>query len=55
MLIGGKVLLFVFVLNGYFVELIVFVDCKDDMIIVKEEIFGLVMSVLVFDDEDDVI
>ncbi|OHU93426.1 betaine-aldehyde dehydrogenase [Pseudoalteromonas byunsanensis] len=41
--------------NGYFVAPTVFVDCHDDMTIVKEEIFGPVMSVLVFDDEQDVI
>ena len=41
--------------NGYFVAPTVFIDCNDDMTIVKEEIFGPVMSVLVFDDEDDVI
>lgn len=55
LLIGGNVVFLIFVLNGYFVELIIFIDCVDDMIIVKEEIFGLVMSVLVFDDEDEVI
>ncbi|MEC7481378.1 MAG: aldehyde dehydrogenase family protein, partial [Pseudomonadota bacterium] len=41
--------------NGYFVEPTIFTDCTDDMTIVKEEIFGPVMSVLVFDDEDEVI
>ncbi len=29
--------------------------CRDDMRIVREEIFGPVMSILVFDDEDEVI
>ncbi|MCL5424196.1 MAG: betaine-aldehyde dehydrogenase [Gammaproteobacteria bacterium] len=33
----------------------VFTDCSDDMRIVREEIFGPVMSVLAFDDEADVI
>ncbi|MGE6607230.1 betaine-aldehyde dehydrogenase [Halomonas sp. NPDC076908] len=33
----------------------VFTDCTDDMRIVREEIFGPVMSVLAFDDEADVI
>jgi betaine-aldehyde dehydrogenase len=55
LLTGGKALSPASAPNGYFVEPTVFVDCKDDMIIVKEEIFGPVMSVLVFDDEDDVI
>ncbi|KZN64789.1 4-trimethylaminobutyraldehyde dehydrogenase [Pseudoalteromonas luteoviolacea CPMOR-1] len=41
--------------NGYFVAPTIFVDCTDDMTIVKEEIFGPVMSVLVFEDEDEVI
>ena len=33
----------------------IFTDCSDDMRIVREEIFGPVMSVLAFEDEDDVI
>ncbi|MCH9692432.1 MAG: betaine-aldehyde dehydrogenase [Gammaproteobacteria bacterium] len=41
--------------NGNFVAPTVFVDCRDDMAICREEIFGPVMSVLVFDDEDEVI
>ncbi|WP_226646464.1 betaine-aldehyde dehydrogenase [Microbulbifer variabilis] len=41
--------------NGYFVAPTVFTDCNDDMTICREEIFGPVMSVLVFDDEDEVI
>ncbi|ODB41742.1 betaine-aldehyde dehydrogenase [Pseudoalteromonas sp. BMB] len=41
--------------NGYFVAPTVFINCHDDMTIVKEEIFGPVMSVLVFDDEEEVI
>ncbi|MCF2916586.1 betaine-aldehyde dehydrogenase [Pseudoalteromonas sp. Cn5-37] len=55
LLTGGKALSPASAPNGYFVEPTVFVDCKDDMTIVREEIFGPVMSVLVFDDEDDVI
>jgi|TARA_Y100001963_G_scaffold61267_1_gene85475 betaine-aldehyde dehydrogenase len=55
LLTGGKALSPASAPNGYFVEPTVFVDCKDNMTIVKEEIFGPVMSVLVFDDEDDVI
>ena len=42
-------------LKGYFVEPTVFVDCTDEMTIVKEEIFGPVMSILKFSDEDEVI
>ncbi|WP_197687465.1 betaine-aldehyde dehydrogenase [Vibrio sp. qd031] len=41
--------------NGNFVQPTVFVDCTDDMQIVKEEIFGPVMCVLTFDDEHEVI
>ncbi len=41
--------------NGYFVEPTVFADCTDDMVHVQEEIFGPVMSVLKFTDEDEVI
>jgi betaine-aldehyde dehydrogenase len=41
--------------NGYFVAPTIFAGCTDTMRIVREEIFGPVMSVLVFDDEDEVI
>ena len=41
--------------NGYFVEPTVFADCTDDMVHVKEEIFGPVMSILRFTDEGEVI
>jgi betaine-aldehyde dehydrogenase len=41
--------------SGYFVEPTIFTDCTDDMRIVREEIFGPVMSVLTFNDEDEVI
>jgi len=41
--------------GGYFVEPTVFDACTDDMKIVREEIFGPVMAVLSFRDEDDVI
>ncbi|HXR19165.1 MAG TPA: betaine-aldehyde dehydrogenase [Steroidobacteraceae bacterium] len=41
--------------NGCFVMPTIFVDCHDDMGIVREEIFGPVMAVLLFDDEDEVI
>ncbi|GKW49120.1 betaine-aldehyde dehydrogenase [Halomonas sp. NCCP-2165] len=33
----------------------VFTDCRDEMRIVREEIFGPVMAILAFDDEDEVI
>nr|MEC9419711.1 betaine-aldehyde dehydrogenase [Pseudomonadota bacterium] len=41
--------------DGYFVQPTVFADVKDDMRIAREEIFGPVLSVLDFTDEDDVI
>jgi len=41
--------------KGYFVAPAVFDDCRDDMAIVREEIFGPVMSVLEFTDEREVI
>ena len=41
--------------RGYFIEPTVFTQCRDDMAIVREEIFGPVMSVLSFDDEQEVI
>jgi betaine-aldehyde dehydrogenase len=41
--------------NGFFVAPAVFDACHDDMTIVREEIFGPVMSVLEFDDEEEVI
>jgi betaine-aldehyde dehydrogenase len=41
--------------KGYFVEPTVFADCTDDIEIVRDEIFGPVMSVLKFSREDDVV
>jgi betaine-aldehyde dehydrogenase len=41
--------------NGCFVEPTVFEACHDDMRIVREEIFGPVMTVLDFDSEDEVV
>lgn len=41
--------------HGYFVEPTIFTDCTDDMSIVTDEIFGPVMSILTFEDEDDVV
>jgi betaine-aldehyde dehydrogenase len=41
--------------DGCYVEPTVFVGCRDDMTIVREEIFGPVMSVLAFRDEDEVV
>lgn len=41
--------------RGFFVAPTVFDGCTDDMAIVREEIFGPVMSVLEFSDEDEVV
>jgi betaine-aldehyde dehydrogenase len=41
--------------RGFFVAPTVFDECRDDMAIVREEIFGPVMSVLEFEDEREVI
>ncbi|MTH95589.1 betaine-aldehyde dehydrogenase [Roseibium sp. RKSG952] len=41
--------------DGTFVQPTVFADVRDDMRIAREEIFGPVMCVLDFDDEDDVL
>ncbi|MEW6339837.1 MAG: betaine-aldehyde dehydrogenase [Paraburkholderia sp.] len=41
--------------RGQYVLPTVFADCRDDMKIVREEIFGPVMSLLTFHDEDEVI
>ena len=41
--------------SGYFVAPTVFDGCRDDMTIVREEIFGPVMTILGFDEEDEVI
>ena len=41
--------------HGAFVAPTVFDNCRDGMAIVREEIFGPVMAVLAFDDEDEVI
>ena len=51
---GARVMDGVFA-NGAYVQPTVFTDCTDDMAIVREEIFGPVMSILTYDDEDEVI
>jgi acyl-CoA reductase-like NAD-dependent aldehyde dehydrogenase len=43
------------VAGGYFVEPTIFVDVTPDMRIAKEEIFGPVLSVLTFEDEEEAI
>jgi betaine-aldehyde dehydrogenase len=55
LIVGGERVTAGDLANGFFVEPAVFDACHDDMTIVREEIFGPVMSVLEFDDEEEVI
>jgi betaine-aldehyde dehydrogenase len=55
LLIGGNRITTGDLGRGYFVAPAIFDDCRDDMGIVREEIFGPVMSVMEFDDEHEVI
>ncbi|WP_110692015.1 betaine-aldehyde dehydrogenase [Salinicola halophyticus] len=41
--------------KGAWVAATAYTDCDDDMRIVREEIFGPIMAILAFDDEDEVI
>jgi acyl-CoA reductase-like NAD-dependent aldehyde dehydrogenase len=41
--------------NGYFVQPTVFANVKNDMTIAQEEIFGPVLSIIGYDDEDDAV
>ncbi|WP_249962932.1 betaine-aldehyde dehydrogenase [Histophilus somni] len=41
--------------KGAYVQATVFTDCTDEMTIVKEEIFGPVMSILYYDNEEEAI
>lgn len=41
--------------RGFFLEPTIFTNCQDDFSIVKEEIFGPVMSVLAFENEKEVV
>jgi betaine-aldehyde dehydrogenase len=55
LLIGGEALSPENAPNGFFVAPTVFGNCHDEMRICREEIFGPVMCVLTFKDEDEVI
>ncbi len=55
LLTGGKRVTQGDLARGAFVSPAIFTGCSDDMAIVREEIFGPVMAVLDFDDEDEVI
>jgi aldehyde dehydrogenase (NAD+) len=52
---GGARLLSDGLQSGYFIAPTVFSDVRDDMRIAREEIFGPVMSIMPFEDLDDVI
>lgn len=41
--------------GGHFIAPTIFADCRDDMRIVREEIFGPVLAMLVFDDEAEIV
>ncbi|WP_324732740.1 betaine-aldehyde dehydrogenase [Pseudomonas paeninsulae] len=55
LLIGGERVSHGEFAQGAYVAPTVFTDCTDAMTIVREEIFGPVMSILVYDSEDEVI
>ena len=55
MVVGGEAPRLQGLEKGFFVRPTVFAEVQDGMRIAREEIFGPVMSVLVFDDEDEVV
>ena len=54
-LVGGRQVKSGALARGFFVEPTVFDGCSDDMAVVREEIFGPVMTVLSFAEEDEVV
>ncbi|RYC43180.1 betaine-aldehyde dehydrogenase [Pectobacterium zantedeschiae] len=54
-LVGGEPMTDAGYAQGAYVAPTVFTDCRDDMKIVREEIFGPVMSILTYQDEEEVI
>ncbi|MDX7986768.1 betaine-aldehyde dehydrogenase [Xenorhabdus sp. 12] len=55
LLCGGERILEGELAKGAFIAPTVFSDCTDDMLIVREEIFGPVMSILTYETEEEVI
>ncbi|WP_421022106.1 aldehyde dehydrogenase family protein, partial [Klebsiella pneumoniae] len=55
LLIGGERVTDGEYAKGAYVAPTVFTDCTDEMTIVREEIFGPVMSILVYDTEEEAI
>ncbi|MGF1527295.1 MAG: betaine-aldehyde dehydrogenase [Candidatus Competibacterales bacterium] len=53
--VGGEVVTTGPLAAGNFITPAIFADCRDDMVFVREEIFGPVMAVLPFDGEDEVV
>ncbi|GAB1605614.1 4-trimethylaminobutyraldehyde dehydrogenase-like [Argonauta hians] len=41
--------------GGHYITPCIVTDCRDDMTVVKEEVFGAVLSLLVFDEEEEAI
>ena len=54
-LVGGKRVRTGKLAHGWFVQPTIFDGCSDDMAVVREEIFGPVMTVLSFAEEDEVV
>lgn len=54
-LVGGERLVAGELSKGYFVAPTIFTDVRDEMRVAKEEIFGPVVSAIVFDDAEDLI
>ncbi len=52
---GGRVCEQASLRSGNFIEPTIFTDCRDEMTLVCEEIFGPVLSLLTFEEEDEVI
>lgn len=55
LLCGGERLQDGALVQGYYVAPTIFSDCTDVMTIVREEIFGPVLSLLTYDDEDEAV
>ncbi|WP_367110542.1 betaine-aldehyde dehydrogenase [uncultured Psychrobacter sp.] len=55
LLCGGERLTTDVLADGAYIAPTVFTDCSDDMTIVREEIFGPVMSILTYETEEEVI
>ncbi len=52
---GGEAMTSDGLASGYYLSPAVFADCRDDMSFVQEEVFGPLMSVLKFDNEEAVV